>query len=132
MRTITKFKPDVIVIGGLSAQTHRLKSDIKWCTDQVKEHRIKEIDSNTDLAAEEKYRQRENAEIEIIYVWDEVARIYQNSSRAVREFETMSPTARYCVALARFVQNPVCEYAALGPDLESISFDPHQKLVRKQ
>lgn len=65
----------------------------------------------------------------IMYVNDEVARIYQHSKRAEDEYGRLPLTARYCVGLARYVQSPLIEYAALGRDLTAITFDDAQNLV---
>lgn len=67
--------------------------------------------------------------IPIIYVNDEVARIYQHSKRAEEEYGRLPLIARYCVGLARYVQSPLNEYAALGADLPAIMFDEAQNLV---
>ncbi|KAG8984083.1 Transcription elongation factor spt6 [Tulasnella sp. JGI-2019a] len=65
----------------------------------------------------------------IIYVNDEVARIYQHSKRAEEEYGRVPVLARYCIGLARYVQSPLTEYAALGADLTVITFDEAQNLV---
>ncbi|KAJ1309768.1 hypothetical protein OPQ81_006534 [Rhizoctonia solani] len=68
---------------------------------------------------------------ELMYGHDEVARIYQNSARAEAEFSALPLVARYCVALARYVQSPLNEYAALGSDLTAITFTEAQHLIPK-
>lgn len=66
----------------------------------------------------------------LIYVSDEVAKIYQHSKRAEEEFPSLSLIAKYCVGLARYAQSPLNEYAALGSDLAAITFeDEAQQLV---
>jgi transcription elongation factor SPT6 len=111
-------RPDVIVIGGFSMATTKLVERVKeivrgnpppvtdgWGSD------------NTAANNEQAF------DVPVIYVFDEVARIYQHSKRAADEFSAMSPTAKYCVGLARYTQSPLIEYAALGPDITAISFD---------
>ncbi|KAG8713489.1 Transcription elongation factor spt6 [Ceratobasidium sp. 423] len=68
---------------------------------------------------------------ELMYGHDEVARIYQHSPRAENEFSALPLVARYCVSLARYVQNPLNEYAALGSDLTAITFTEAQHLIPK-
>ncbi|CAE6448974.1 unnamed protein product [Rhizoctonia solani] len=68
---------------------------------------------------------------ELVYGHDEVARIYQHSARAENEFSALPLVARYCVSLARYVQSPLNEYAALGSDLTAISFAEAQHLIPK-
>jgi transcription elongation factor SPT6 len=70
-------------------------------------------------------------DIPLIYIRDDVARLYQHSKRAAEEFSTFSLTAKYCVGLARYAQNPLNEFAALGADITAITFDEEdQHLVR--
>lgn len=113
-------RPDVIAIGGFSIATAKLS------------HRVKELinpKSDYDFGIEE---QPEKFDIEVIYVHDEVARIYQHSKRADEEFSTLTPLAKYCVGLARYVQSPLNEYAALGSDITAISFnEDYQQLVSR-
>jgi transcription elongation factor SPT6 len=66
---------------------------------------------------------------ELMYGYDEVARIYQNSPRAAIEFSALPLIARYCVSIARYVQSPLNEYAALGSDLAAITYIEAQHLV---
>ncbi|GAB1517748.1 Transcription elongation factor spt6 [Rhizoctonia solani] len=68
---------------------------------------------------------------ELMYGHDEVARIYQHSPRAEAEFSALPLVARYCVSLARYVQNPLNEYAALGSDLTAVTFTEAQNLIPK-
>ncbi|KAH8833649.1 transcription elongation factor Spt6 [Flagelloscypha sp. PMI_526] len=53
-------------------------------------------------------------EIPVIYTHDDVARLYQHSPKADAEFSTLPTIAKYCVGLARYVQNPLIEFANLG------------------
>ncbi|KAG8750747.1 Transcription elongation factor spt6 [Ceratobasidium sp. 428] len=66
---------------------------------------------------------------EVMYGYDEVARIYQHSPRAEAEFSALPLIARYCVSMARYVQSPLNEYAALGSDLAAITYIEAQHLV---
>jgi len=69
--------------------------------------------------------------VPVIYVQDEVARIFQHSKRAEEEFGALSTIARHCAGLAHYVQSPLNEYATLGSDITAISFDEDsQQLVR--
>jgi len=111
-------QPNVIVIGGFSMATTKLVE------------RVKEIVRGNPPAVTDGWGGDNTAanneqafDVPVIYVFDEVARIYQHSKRAADEFSAMSPTAKYCVGLARYTQSPLIEYAALGPDITAISFD---------
>ncbi|KAL6300573.1 SH2 domain-containing protein [Sparassis latifolia] len=119
MDMIKRRKPDVIVLGGFSIATAKLSQ------------RVKELlkGEPTDESA----HVEEPINIPVIYIFDEVARMYQHSKRAAEEFSALSPLAKYCVGLARYTQSPVNEFAALGTDITAIMFDEdNQQLVPKE
>lgn len=118
--------PNVIVIGGFSVATLKLASLVK-----------KTIGGPSAQPEEENgwgnpppTTNGQTFSIPVIYVHDHVARIYQHSKRAAAEFSALSPTAKYCVGLARYTQSPLNEYAALGVDITAIAFEEdYQHLV---
>ena len=123
-------KPDVAAVGGFTVTTLKLMN------------RVKELFRGSSTAAPTEHgwsnpsdqgwgASNEQAfDIPAIYVHDDVARIYQHSKRAAEEFSALPPNAKYCVGLARYVQSPLNEFAALGPDLTAISLDEdNQHLV---
>ncbi len=118
---LTRRKPDVAVVGGFSIATLKLS------------HLVKEMFRGSSGNVDEANWNPSNEpsfNIPTIFVNDDVARIYQHSKRAADEFSALSPTAKYCVGLARYVQSPLNEFAALGPDISAISFDEEtQQLV---
>ncbi|EPX73751.1 transcription elongation factor Spt6 [Schizosaccharomyces octosporus yFS286] len=101
---VDKVNPDVIGVSGMSVAAHKVRQNVQ-----------------SALSSHDP--------VDIVMVNDEIARLYQNSSRATDEFPSFSTTTLYCIALARYVQNPLFEYAALGHDLLSLSFDPWQHLL---
>ncbi|GAA5929376.1 chromatin-remodeling histone chaperone SPT6 [Sporobolomyces koalae] len=132
-------RPQVVVVGGFSPSTRRLMNDFRTLASAVSSSILEsEMDLDDDeeerkLPTEERQRKRAaRAAFESTYVNDEVARIYQNSARATTEFSEFSPVAKYCVGLARYAQSPLNEYAALGPDLTAITYDPNQKFLAKE
>jgi transcription elongation factor SPT6 len=132
-RLIEERKPDVIAIGGFNAETHRLRTD----TDAIlKNLAAKRLGSDgmpqgmSDLAAQEYLDAISQRQTRLIYVQDEVARLYMNSARALQENPAWPPNARYALALARYVQDPLNEYCALGADITAVSYnDKNQALV---
>jgi transcription elongation factor SPT6 len=48
------------------------------------------------------------------------------------EYPDFPPLARYCCALARYIQSPILEYAALGKDVVSIPFHLAQNLLSEE
>lgn len=115
-----KRKPDVIVVGGFTAHTYRLLNDIKAVALNLSEK------VRSELAPEDA---RDAPDFPVITVRDDTARIYQLSKRAEAEFGTLTSIGKYCVALARYVQSPLNEYAALGKDLIAVSYMPDQSLL---
>lgn len=117
-------KPDVIGISGFSVETRRLKADLE------------EIINQYDLKGPQYEETEDNVErsdpLEVIYVNDEVARLYYNSARASTEFPKYPPLTRYCVALGRYLQNPLAEYASLGRDIVSLPFVQNQTLISQE
>lgn len=119
---LTRRKPDVAVVGGFSVATLKLS------------HAVKEMfrGGSSGNAEDQSWPAPNDPifDIPTIFVIDDVARIYQHSKRAADEFSALSPTAKYCVGLARYVQSPLNEFAALGPDISAITFDEeNQQLV---
>lgn len=118
---VQRRKPDVAVIGGFSIATLKLSNLVK---------EIFHGRANGDPEQGWSGPNDEALNIPAIYVHDDIARIYQHSKRAAEEFSALSPTAKYCVGLARYAQSPLNEFAALGPDISAISFDEdNQNLV---
>ncbi|TRM62754.1 SH2 domain-containing protein [Schizophyllum amplum] len=113
---VRRRNPDVIVVGGFSMATMKLSQRIKEI--------LREYSSGDQGGVPPK---------PVIYVEDDVARIYQHSRRASEEFTTLPTIARYCVGLARYVQGPLNEFVALGSDITAITFkEEEQQLVPKE
>lgn len=122
-------RPQVIVVGGFSPSTKRLLGDIQSVADEVSAEIVDKEEDDDEGEEWDAEMRAKKAKFEITLVYDDVARIYQNSKRAATEFAELSKLGRYCVGLARYAQSPLNEYAALGADIGAISFDPNQKLV---
>ena len=121
---IKRRKPDVIAVSGFSVETTKLVSDV---TEVVEREDLRSTEYEDPETGEEVSKK-----LEVVVVNDEVARLYQNSDRGIRDLPNYPPLTRYCVALARYVQDPMMEYAALGKDIISISFHPAQQLVPQE
>lgn len=118
---------DVIVISGWSIEAQKLYI------------RIEEIVKQKNLFVIIEKKDPETGETENItgllpveLIDDEVARLYHTSERGVAEYPNLPPLTRYCIALARYAQSPVMEYAGLSRDIISISFDQHQSLIPRE
>ncbi|KAJ4498038.1 SH2 domain-containing protein [Lentinula lateritia] len=116
---IRRRKPDVIIVGGFTTATAKLCQRVKEIVSGRSSY-----DSNSTFG--------DSFDIPVIYVPDELARIYHHSPRSKLEFSSLPPNARYCVGLARYAQSPLNEYAAVGSDITALSFDDDdQHLVPK-
>ncbi|PNS19134.1 hypothetical protein CAC42_1870 [Sphaceloma murrayae] len=117
---VNRRKPDVIAVSGWSVEARRLYKDLQDIVEQ------KDL-RGTPYEDDEGHEQSEK--LDIVLTNDEVARLYHTSDRALSEYPTLPPLTRYCIGLARYMQSPLKEYVALGNDIISISFNPHQGLV---
>jgi transcription elongation factor SPT6 len=120
VEVVKRRAPDVIGISGFSPETRKLYNNLNTI---VRERNLRgaPFDDEND---------RETSELlEVVIVNDEVARLYQTSERAKVDHPSFAPLTNYCVALAKYLQDPLLEYAALGKDLVSISFNPAQHLL---
>jgi len=121
--------PDVIVVGGFSASTYRLLGDVKTVSGELSERMKSELQSvQSELTAEAASK----LNFPVIVARDDTARLNQQGKRAEDEFGELPALGRYCVALARYVQSPLNEYAAAASDLTAISFHPDQQLLPKE
>jgi transcription elongation factor SPT6 len=118
---IQRRKPDVLGVSGFSVETHKLISSLR---DLVGEKGLRGAEFEDPETGDER-----SEPLEVVVVNDEVARLYKDSPRAAVEHPTFGSLTRYCVGLAKYLQNPMKEYAALGKDVTSLSFHPCQQLL---
>lgn len=120
---VERRKPDVIGVSGFSAETRKL---YKHIDDIVERKELRGADYEDEDGNDRSDR------LEVVVVNDEVARLYQTSDRANMEHPGFAPLTKYCVALAKYLQTPMKEYASLGRDIVSITFDPAQRYVPQE
>ncbi|KAI0206091.1 transcription elongation factor SPT6 [Astrocystis sublimbata] len=118
---IERRKPDLIGVSGFSTETHRLVRDLESLVQEKGLMGPEYLDTETD-----DYR---TDPLDVIVVNDEVARLYKDSPRAQAEHATLGSVTRYCIALAKYLQNPMKEYAALGKDVITLLYNPCQHLL---
>ena len=122
---VERRKPDVIGVSGFSAETRKLYKLLEDIVERKELHGAEygndDDDNNTRVD-----------KLEVMIVNDEIARLYQTSDRAVMEHPGFAPLTKYCVALAKYLQNPMKEYASLGRDIISITFHPAQRFVPQE
>ncbi|KAL1411070.1 Transcription elongation factor spt6 [Vanrija albida] len=142
LEVVGKRRPDVVVIGGMSAHTGRLRDDAQRA---LRDLAIRE--SGLRPPVNEAYQSHEdfedaNADFErhlapslvpLIFVSDATARLYMNSEEAATEHPELPVNGRYALGLARYTQNPLNAYCRLGRQVSSISYmEHHQKLVPEE
>lgn len=109
-------RPDIVGVAGFTPSTRRLFEDVRKYI----------VDESQLTAGPEDAEQS----VQVVWVNDEVARLFRNSQRAVEEFPDLVPNARYCVAGARYLQGPLYEYAQLdAAQLRSLSIHPEQDFL---
>ncbi|KAF4550345.1 Transcription elongation factor spt6-like protein [Elsinoe fawcettii] len=120
---VNRRKPDVISTSGWTVEARRLYKDLQDIVEQkdLRGTPFEDEDGNDT-----------SDRLDVIITNDEVARLYHTSERAHSEFPLLPPLTRYCIALARYMQSPLKEYAALGRDIISITFSPHQGLIPQE
>lgn len=118
---VRRRNPDAIGISGYSADTNRLIKDVESL---IREKGL--MGPEYDDPDLNDYR---SDLLDVIVVNDEVARLYKDSPRGVADHPLLHPLTRYCIALARYMQNPMKEYAALGADVTSLLIHPYQQYL---
>lgn len=142
LEVVEKRRPDVVVIGGLSVHTGKLRDD---ATNALREFAIHQTGmrapvsenygSHEDyVAARDDFdKQLQPMMTPLIFVNDATARLYMNSEEAGKEHPELPVNGRYALGLARYTQNPLNEYCRLGKQVASITYmEHHQKLVPEE
>lgn len=120
---VDRRRPDVIGVSGMSPEARKLYK------------LLIEVVDNKDLRGATYTDDRDEEvsdRLEVVVVNDEVARLYQHSDRAKKDHPGFAPLTHYCVALGKYLQSPLREYASLGRDVVSIQFKPGQQLVAQE
>lgn len=122
---IRRREPEVIAVSGWSPETRKLVANL---TTLVKNHDLRGITYSDDNDEDR------SDLLEVVLVNDEVARMSKSSERMRNSYTGLarSEMSLYCVGLARYLQSPLEEYAALGRDLVSITFHPAQNLLPQE
>lgn len=120
---VDRRRPDVIAVSGMSPEARKL---YKLLAEVIDRKDLRGASYTDDRDEEVSDR------LEVVIVNDEVARLYQHSERAKRDHPGFAPLTHYCVALAKYLQSPLKEYASLGRDVVSIQFKPGQQLVAQE
>lgn len=115
---VNRRTPDVVGIAGFTVNSSKFYEILKNII------REEDLTAGSDTDATDL--------LEVIWVQDEVARLYQHSERSIEEFPDQVTLSRYCVGLARYLQAPLLEYAALGKEISAIPIHPFQYLLSEE
>lgn len=123
-RHVMQTKPDVIAISGYNVNAKLVLFDV---IDGI----IKKSNLTVNTASDLEFDTDNNEPplLELLWVNNETPRLFENSARAKVEFPDRSQVARFTIAMARYVQQPLLEYIALKEELTSISIHKHQYLL---
>lgn len=136
---VMRRKPKVVVIGGMSTQTARLRDDASAALRDLAIQRLDEPAPSSDnygssedyQAAVARYDERLLPYLTpLIVPPDATARMYMDSDEAKLEHPSLPANGKYALALARYAQNPLNAYAKLGRKVLDVTFfEHHQRLV---
>lgn len=123
VEVVRRREPEIIGVSGWSPETRRLIANLE---EIVKSHDLRGASYADD-------DDREVSDLlEVVTVNDEVARLFKTSMKAREQYPGLADLTLYCIALAKYLQDPLKEYAALGRDLVSITFNPAQTLLPQE
>ncbi|KAJ1793034.1 Transcription elongation factor spt6 [Coemansia sp. RSA 2167] len=100
---------DVVAVSGMALQTRRLFDDVQSVVNEFCSH------TGDDVL--------------VTYASDEVARLWWDSDAARAELPQLRKEERYCVCVARTLQEPAAGYATLGRDLLHLTLHKSQRSV---
>ena len=136
---VERRKPKVVVVGGLSVYTAKLRDDAAAALRALAIQATGENPPTQEaypsheeyvVALAEFDAQLAPSLIPLVFVSDATARLYMNSEEAEKEHPTLPLNGRYALALARYAQNPLNAYSKLGKSIASVTFmEHHQNLV---
>ncbi|WVQ78460.1 transcription elongation factor SPT6 [Cryptococcus sp. DSM 104549] len=135
---LDKRKPRVVVIGGFSVQTAKLRDD---AVQAIRTHATRALGEAPPSS--ERYSPEEFAsvlaayeeklqvhQIPLAFVSDATARLYMASEEAEKEHPNLPINGRFALGLARYTQNPLNAYCKMGRQITSVTFmEHHQKLI---
>ena len=111
---VGRLHPDVIAVSGYTPDVSQLYKHVE------------ELAKRNALGAGAQDGE-EFVALPVIYAPNETALVFEHSARARREFGDKPAVAKFCIGLARYVQDPLVEYIALGDAISSVAVDAHQR-----
>ncbi|KAJ2633826.1 Transcription elongation factor spt6 [Coemansia sp. RSA 1290] len=100
---------DIVAVSGLAMATRRVHDDVRTVVDS--------------------HCARSGDDVMVTYANDEAARVWWDSAAACAELPSLGREERYCVAVARTLQDAPAVYAGLGRDVLQLALHPAQRNV---
>jgi transcription elongation factor SPT6 len=139
LELVERRNPKVVVLGGMSVHTAKLRDDVYSA---LRQHAVTKSGMNAPIqenfgdhgefgVAMQAFEERiASFQTPMIFVNDATARIFMESEEASKDNPNLPLNGRYALALARYAQNPLNAYCKLGRAIASVTFmEHHQKLV---
>jgi transcription elongation factor SPT6 len=120
---VERNKPEVIGVAGFTPSTRKVLENVRTIIHG------KNLVGPTYIGPDDRDQQDL---IPLIIVNDEVARLYHTSEKARKDHPGWAQLSHYCFALARYLQDPLQEYASLGRDVISLNLHEVQHLVPQE
>ncbi|ODV94945.1 hypothetical protein PACTADRAFT_50786 [Pachysolen tannophilus NRRL Y-2460] len=122
IKLVQKNKPDVIAVSGCNVSTATILYS-----------KLSKIVENTKLTVNDdddlEFETGQPPLLELLWVNNETARLYENSKRGANDYPGKSSLAKFVIGIAKYVQQPLLEYIALGENLPSLSIHKFQSLI---
>ena len=117
MSLIKKRKPHVIAISAVDMNARNLQADVRSILDGLRD------------------REEFPADLEVILVDNNLAKVFANTSRAEQDFREFPPVLRESISIARRLQDPLVEFSQLcgnEKDILCLRFHPMQEVVGEE
>ena len=117
MSLIKKRKPHVVAISAVDMNARNLQADVRSILDGLRD------------------REEFPADLEVILVDNNLAKVFANTSRAEQDFREFPPVLRESISIARRLQDPLVEFSQLcgnEKDILCLRFHPMQEVVGEE
>lgn len=126
---VDRFKPEVIAVSGYNVSCSYLKKRVEEIVKTNNKLAIADDEDEEYYNNDDTDKTEREVELPVIYVPNDTSRLFEYSERADEEFSDKPTVAKFCIGIARYVQNPLLEYITLGDTVTSIQFHKHQNLL---
>ena len=133
LNLIDRFKPEVVGVSGYNVSASHLRKRVEEIVRTNNKKAVADdddgYDRHDDDDEEEEHKVDKEVDLPVLYIPNETARLFEYSDRANEEFSDKPVVAKFCIGIARYLQNPLLEYISLGDTITSIQIHKHQNLL---